>query len=73
VDKALTSLCDLLDALRTQDRFERDAIGVHLSAWRLLMTLPQDAADPVLEGLAKVSARFAGERASNPAPSSGSE
>lgn len=65
VDQVLTSLCDLLDALRNQGRFERDAIGVHLSAWRLLIgdALPPEGADAILEGLAKVSARYVGERA----------
>ncbi|MEO8114968.1 MAG: hypothetical protein ABI655_11330 [Phenylobacterium sp.] len=71
VDEVLTSLCDLLDALRTQGRFERDAIGVHLSAWRLLVggTLPPEAAESILAGLGKVSARFA----ASPPPSSASE
>jgi hypothetical protein len=61
VDGALTSLCDLLDHLRTTGRFDRAAIAVHLQAWRLLLTgdLPLDAARTMVEGLRKVSARFA--------------
>jgi hypothetical protein len=61
VDAALTSLCDLLDHLRTHRRYDREAIGVHVQAWRLLMTpdLPQAGADAVLDGLRRVSARYA--------------
>src|SRR4051812_16408814 len=46
VDAALTSLCDLLDHLRTTGRYDRAAIGVHLGAWRLLLAgdQPLDAA-----------------------------
>lgn len=61
VDAALTSLCDLLDHLRTHRRFDREAIGVHVRAWRLLMTpgLPPQGAEAVLSGLRQVSARYA--------------
>jgi hypothetical protein len=61
VDVALTSLCDLLDHLRTNHRFDREAIGVHVRAWRLLMTpgLPIGGSDAVLNGLRQVSARYA--------------
>jgi hypothetical protein len=61
VDAALTSLCDLLDHLRTHERFDREAIGVHVRAWRLLMTagLPASGAETVLSGLRQVSARYA--------------
>lgn len=61
VDNALTSFCDLLDHLRTQHRYDREAIAVHVRAWRLLMVanLPATAAETVLDGLRKVSARYA--------------
>ena len=61
VDKALTSLCDLLDFLLTGNRHDREAIGVHVQAWRLLMTvdLPQAGADSILAGLRKVTAKYA--------------
>jgi len=61
VDTALTSLCDLLDFLLTGKRHDREAIGVHLQAWRLLMTvdLPQAGADSILAGLRKVTAKYA--------------
>jgi hypothetical protein len=61
VDGALTSLCDLLDHLRTTGRYDRAAIGVHVNAWRLLLAgeQPLDAAHTVVEGLRKVSARYA--------------
>lgn len=61
VDEALTSLCDLLDHLRTQQLYDRAAIGVNVRAWRLLATmdLPKEGTDSVLQGLRKVSARYA--------------
>lgn len=62
VDEALTSLCDLLDHLRSSSRFDREAVGVHVRAWRLLMNLdlPSAGGAAVLAGLKKVSARYAG-------------
>lgn len=63
VDEALTSLCDLLDHLRTHETYDRDAIGVNVRAWRLLMTkdLPKEGSEAILQGLRKVSARYAGD------------
>jgi len=63
VDVALTSFCDLLDHLRTLKRYDHDAVGVHVRAWRLLMTaeLPKAGAEQVLDGLFKVSRRYAAE------------
>lgn len=60
VDVALHSLCDLLDTLRTLKRYDAEAVGVHLRAWRLLITteLPPEGAQAVLGGLHKVSALF---------------
>lgn len=65
VDVALTSFCDLLDHLRTLKRFDREAVGVHVRAWRLLMTpdLPKAGADQILDGLLKVSRRYAADAA----------
>lgn len=62
VDEALTSLCDLIDHLRTRGRFDREAVAVHVRAWRLLMNpdLPDGGAEPVLDGLRKVTSRYAG-------------
>jgi len=61
LDNALTSLCDLLDALRNTRRYDREAIGVHIRSWRLLMNVdfPPAGAASVLDGLLKVSARYA--------------
>ena len=61
MDEALTSLCDLLDHLKTAQRFDREAVAVHLRAWRLLMSadLPEAGSAAVLDGLRKVSARYA--------------
>ena len=61
VDQALTSLCDLLDRLRNTGRYDRAAIGVHVQAWRLLLdpTQSPEASRVVVEGLRKVSARYA--------------
>ena len=60
VDVALHSLCDLLDHLQTQGAWDAEAVGVHLRAWRLLITteLPAEGAQQVLAGLNKVSALF---------------
>src|ERR1700739_2841804 len=38
VDVALHSLCDLLDHFRTYQRYDTEAVGVHLRAWRLLIS-----------------------------------
>jgi hypothetical protein len=61
VDEALGSLCDLIDHLRTGGAYDRAALGVHVQSWRLLMNpdLPPVAARPMLDGLRKVSARYA--------------
>jgi hypothetical protein len=60
VDAALTSLCDLLDHLRTSGRYDRAAIAVHVQAWRMLLTMEDPAgAAAVVEGLKQVSARYA--------------
>ncbi|HEY8615243.1 hypothetical protein [Phenylobacterium sp.] len=60
VDAALTSLCDLLDHLRTARRYDRSAIAVHVQAWRVLMGMgDQPGASAVVDGLKQVSARFA--------------
>jgi len=63
VDAALTSFCDLLDHLRSLKRFDREAVGVHVQAWRLLMSggLPEAGARQVVDGLLKVSGRYAAE------------
>jgi len=63
VDVALTSFCDLLDHLRTLKRYDHEAVGVHVRAWRLLMSadLPPAGAQQILDGLLKVSHRYAGE------------
>lgn len=69
VDEAATSLCDLLDHLRNSGRCDREAVAVHVRAWRLLMNpdLPPDGAERVLEGLRKVSARYAARGTPDPA------
>ncbi|MGA0605841.1 hypothetical protein ACO2Q0_07550 [Phenylobacterium sp. VNQ135] len=61
IDQALTSLCDLIDHLRTTGHYDRAAVGVHLRAWRLLMNpdLPDAGVQRVLDGLRKVAARYA--------------
>jgi hypothetical protein len=60
VDVALHSFCDLLDHLRTHARYDANAVGVHLRAWRLLISteLPPEGAQQVLQGLNKVSALY---------------
>jgi hypothetical protein len=61
VDTCLISLCDLIDHLRTTRRYDRKAVGVHVSSWRLLMgaDLPKAGATAVLDGLRKVNLRYA--------------
>jgi len=63
VDDALTSFCDLLDHLRTLGRADREPIAVHIQSWRLLMepALGGAGAERVLDGLRKVSGRYAAE------------
>ena len=60
VDVALNSLCDLLDHFKTHERYDAEAVGVHLQAWRLLITteLPPEGAQAVLGGLNRVSAKY---------------
>jgi len=60
VDVALTSLCDLLDHLKTNERYDPEAVGVHLRAWRLLISteIPPEGAQAVLAGLNRVSAKY---------------
>lgn len=61
-DVALLSLCNLLDHLRTHGRWDRDAIGVHVQALRLLLNVEGPAeglAEPILSGLSKVTRRYA--------------
>ena len=52
---------DLLDRLRTSGRYDRAAIGVHVQAWRLLLApdQPLETSKVVVDGLLKVSARYA--------------
>ena len=63
IDTMLVSLADLLDYLREQKVWEANALAVHLRAYRLLLhtEAARDGAgtDAILEGLRKVSQRFA--------------
>jgi hypothetical protein len=65
VDVALHSLCDLLDHLKTNGRYDGEAVGVHLRAWRLLISteLPEAGANAVLAGLNKVTALYGAKAA----------
>jgi hypothetical protein len=65
VDVALHSLCDLMDHLNTHQRYDAEAVGVHLRAWRLLISteLPPQGAQAVLAGLNKVSALYSAPKA----------
>lgn len=60
VDLALQSLCDLLDHLSTHERWDREAVAVHVQAMRLLIVEEGDGAEAVLLGLQQVSRRYAG-------------
>ncbi len=63
VDVALTSLSDLLDYLKSQQRWDANAVAVHLRAFRLLLQTEgaKDiaGAQAILAGLRKVSQRYA--------------
>lgn len=63
VDTALISLSDLLDYLKGQQRWDVNAVAVHLRAFRLLLhtEAAADAAgtQAILAGLRKVSQRYA--------------
>jgi hypothetical protein len=63
MDTALISLSDLLDYLKGQQRWDANAVAVHLRALRLLLHT-EGAADAagtqaILAGLRKVSQRYA--------------
>lgn len=67
VDAALNSLFDLL---QTADHAGLDtAIGVHLGAWRVLLTagIPDDQAQIVVEGLRRVTAKHLAPHVEAPA------
>lgn len=63
VDTALISLSDLLDYLKGQQRWDANAVAVHLRAFRLLLQTEgaKDiaGAQAILAGLRKVSQRYA--------------
>jgi hypothetical protein len=64
IDRTLVSLCNLLDRLITKQYCNREAIGVHVATLRMLVSaeglcLDNAAQTVVLEGLKKVSDRFA--------------
>lgn len=60
VDIVLQSLCDLLDHLATRRLWDVEAIAVHVRALRLLMSGEGPGSGAVLQGLQKVSRRYAG-------------
>jgi hypothetical protein len=64
VDEALRSLCDLLDNLARNERWDAEAVTVHVRSLRLLMgdagVKDGQAAEVVLQGLRRVSSRYAG-------------
>lgn len=62
VDTVLLSLSDLVDYLKGQERWDGEAIAVHLGAFRLLLradAADQTGAEAVLAGLRKVSQKYA--------------
>ena len=63
VDTALISLSDLLDYLKGQERWDANAVAVHLRAFRLLLhtegAADQAGTQAILAGLRKVSQRYA--------------
>lgn len=63
IDVALHSLCDLVDHLKANTRWDVEALQVHVQALKLLLHTEslQDAkqTDAVLSGLRRVSQRYA--------------
>lgn len=63
MDTALISLSDLLDYLKGQQRWDANAVAVHLRALRLLLhtegAADADGTQAVLAGLHQVSQRYA--------------
>ena len=63
IDTMLVSLADLLDHMKEQRSWEANAVAVHLRAFRLLLKTEaaRDGAgtQAILEGLRKISQRFA--------------
>lgn len=61
-DTVLISLADLVDYLKGQERWDVEAIAVHLGAFRLLLradVTDKAGAEAVLAGLRKVTQRYA--------------
>jgi len=73
IDTALVSLADLLDYLKTQEKWDPNAVAVHLRAFRLLLHTEagKDSAGTkaILEGLRRVSQRYA--RSDTPSAAAG--
>lgn len=65
VGEVTASLSTLLSRLIRAGRLDREAIGVHVRAWRLLATqaLDTETAGPMLTGLRAVSELYAANRA----------
>lgn len=67
IDTCLISLADLLDTLKTLQRWDSNAVAVHLRAFRLLLHTEAacDAAgtEAILSGLRKVAAHYARDKA----------
>jgi len=63
IDVALHSMCDLLDHLKTTERWDVEAMQVHVQALKLLLHTESsqnaEQTDAVLSGLRKVSQRYA--------------
>lgn len=65
LDRAATSLCDVIDSMVTSGRTRREPIDVHVSAMRLLShDAPGVDRARILDGLLKVRTRFALQAAS---------
>lgn len=63
-DAALISLCDLLDNMRVNGRFDPEAVAVHLQSLHLLTgprgrDLDESASAAILGGLRRVTTRYA--------------
>nr|QQZ49996.1 hypothetical protein JKL49_25670 [Phenylobacterium glaciei] len=75
IDTALVSLADLTDYLKTRKTWDANAVAVHLRAFRLLLHTEagkdSNGTKAILEGLRRVSQRYAKTAADAPSAAAG--
>ena len=66
LDRATSSLCDVVDGMRSRGIWSREPIAVHVSSMRLLSQPNSAGADAIIEGLLGVRRKFAAEQTAPP-------